>query len=120
MNEHKNTYNLVVQYFNICNKVLAQRQKKIFYAFIQTLINLFHSREVITIKVVDFPKRPGKPTGYYTARYIDGRFTDVRVSEHISDTHLTLRMSFLEDVAEHADDYIKHPEKLDWSWLRWR
>ncbi len=118
MNEHTNTCNLVDQYFNICNKALAQRRKKPFYAFLQTLTNLFHSGEVITVKVVDIPKQPGVPAGYYTTRYVDGQFTEVCESGHISDAHFTLRMSFLEEVVEHADDYIKHPEKLDWSWLR--
>ena len=111
MNEHTNTFNLVDQYFNICNKALAQRKKNPFYAFIQTLINQFHSGETIAVKVVDIPKQPGVPAGYYTTRYIDGQFTDVCESEHIPDTDFTLRMSFLENVVEHADDYIKHPEK---------
>ena len=120
MNKQKNTFNLVAQYFNICNKALAQRKKNPFYAVIQTLVNQFHNGEVIAVKVVDMPKQPGVPAGYYTTRYIDGQFTAVCESEHNPDTHFTLRMSFLEDVVEHADDYIKHPEKLDWSWLRKR
>ena len=120
MNEQKNTFNLVGQYFNICNKALAQRKKNPFYAIIQTLVNQFHSGEIIAVKVVDIPKQPAIQPGYYTTRYIDGQFTAVCESEHTSDTHLTLRMLFLEDVVEHADDYIQHPEKLDWSWLRGR
>ena len=120
MNEHTNTFDLVGQYFNICNKALAQRKKNPIYAVIQTLINQFHSGKVIAVKVVDIPKQQGVSPGYYITRYIDGQFTAVRESEHVSDTHFTLRMSFIEDVVEHADDYIKHPEKFDWSWLRRR
>jgi len=118
MNEQTSTFNLVGQYFNVCNKALALRKKNPIYAVIQTLVNQFHSGEIIAVKVVDIPKQPGVPAGYYTTRYIDGQFTAVCESEHNPDTHFTLRMSFLEDVVEHADDYIKHPEKLDWSWLR--
>jgi len=120
MNEKINTFNLVAQYFNICNKALAQRKKNPFYAAIQTLINQFHSGEVIAVKMVDIPKQPGGPAGYYTTSYINGQFTSISESEHILDTHITLRMSFLKDVIEHADDYVKRPEKLDWSWLRKR
>jgi hypothetical protein len=120
MNKKINTFNLVAQYFDICNKALAQSKKNPFYAAIQTLINQFHSGEVIAVKVVDIPKQPGVPAGYYTTSYINGQFTAICESEHSPDTHFTLRTSFLNDVIEHADDYIKHPEKLDWSWLRKR
>jgi len=120
MSDSRNTFELVCEYFNICNMALAQRKKNPCYAIIQTLINLFYNGEIISVKVVDIPKRPGVPSGYYTTRYIDGQFTSVCKGEHTTDVHLTLRMSFLEEVVEHADDYIKHPEKLNWSWLRSR
>lgn len=120
MYEKINSFNLVAQYFDICNKALAQRKKNPFYAVIQSLVNQFQSGEVIAVKVVDIPKQPGVPAGYYTTRYINGQFTAICESEHNPDAHFTLRTSFLKDVVEHADDYIKHPEKLDWSWLRKR
>ena len=59
MNKQINTFNLVAEYFDICNKALALRKKNPFYAAIQTLINQFHNGEVITVKVVDMPKQPG-------------------------------------------------------------
>ena len=72
MNKHTNTFNLVGQYFNICNKALAQRKKNPFYAIIQTLVNQFHSGGIIAVKVVYVPKQDGVPPGYYTTRYING------------------------------------------------
>lgn len=118
MNKQLYTIDLVRQYFNICNQVLAQRRENPFYATIQTVINWFHSGDVITLKVVDIPKEPGIPSGYYTTQYIDGHFTLVEEGEQDPDSCFTLRKSFLEDVVNNADDYIEHPEKLDWSWLQ--
>lgn len=120
MSEQKYTLNLVKQYFNICNIALVRRRKNPFYSGIQTLINKLDSGKVITLKVVDIPKVPGVPAGYYTTQYIDGRFTSFSEGEHHPDIRFTLRKSFLEDVANNEDDYIEHPEKLDWSWLRGR
>ena len=114
------TINLVRQYFNTCNIALARRRENPFYAAIQFLINKLDNGKVITLKVVDFPKEPGVPAGYYTTQYIHGQFTSVSEGEHNPDIRFTLRKSFLEDVVNNADDYIEHPEKLDWSWLQGR
>ena len=118
MNEPTYTLNLVRRYFNICNIALARRRENIIGATIQTIVNHFESGKVITLKVVDTPKEPGVPEGYYTTQYIDGHFTPATESEHHPGARFTLRQSFLEDVIDNADDYIAHPEKLDWSWLQ--
>jgi len=120
MNVPTYTIDLVRRYFNICNIALAQRREKNIYAAIQTLINQFENGKIITLKVVDIPKVPGVPEGYYTTQYIDGKFTSAIKCEHHPDARFTLRKSFLEDVVDNADDYIAHPEKLDWSWLQGR
>ena len=115
--QRTSTLDLVRQYFEICNKVLAQRRENPVYAAIQTLINHFHSGEKISLKVVDRPEVPGVPAGYYMTQYIDGRFTPISKGEHNPDRHFTLCRSYIEDVVDNADDYIDHPEKLDWNWL---
>ena len=118
MNEPTYTINLVRRYFIICNIALAQRRGNNVYAEIQRLINQFKNGIFITLKVVDIPKITGVPEGYYTIQYIDGHFTPATESEHHSGARFTLRQSFFEDVVDNADDYIVHPEKLDWGWLQ--
>jgi len=105
MDELVCTLNLVRQYFNICNIALARRRENPFSAGVQTLINKLDSGKVISLKVVDIPKEPGVPTGYYTTQYVDGRFTPVSEGEHHPDIRFTLRKSFLEDVVNNADEY---------------
>jgi hypothetical protein len=91
--------------FHSCSELFAQ-------------IGLINSPEEIGDFLCEhIPLQQAGVPGCYTTWYINGQFTAVCESEHIPGVHLTLCMSFLEDVVEHADDYIEHPEKLDCSWL---
>lgn len=109
------TLNLVKQYFNICNAALATHREKAAFGTVLALINRFVSGTTITLEVVD--DTPAPP-GYYTTRFVDGQFTPVQPGEQHPDDRFTLHRRFLEEVVAHADHYIEHPEKLDWSWLR--
>jgi hypothetical protein len=109
------TLNLVKQYFNICNAALATHREKAAFGTVLALINRFASGDTITLQVIDDTPAPA---GYYTTRFVDGQFTPVQPGEQHPDDRFTLHRRFLEDVVAHADHYVEHPEKLDWSWLR--
>lgn len=109
------TLNLVKQYFNICNAALATHREKAGFGTVLALVNRFASGDTIALRVVDDTPAPDS---YYTTRFVDGQFTPVQPGKQHPDDRFTLHRRFLEEVANHADDFIEHPEKLDWSWLR--
>lgn len=115
MNASLRIRNLVKHYFNICNTALTQNKDSLIYGSVIAVINQFVSGQTISLRVVDDSETP---VGYFTTGFVDGEFTPIREGEHGPDARFTLRQSFLEEVVSHADNYIAHPEKLDWSWLK--
>ena len=109
------TLNLVKQYFNVCNAALSTHREKAAFGTVLALISRFTSGATITLQVIDDTPAPA---GYYTTRFVDGQFTPVQVGEQRPDSRFTLHRDFLNEVAENAEHYVEHPEKLDWSWLR--
>lgn len=115
MNDSISTLNLVKHYFNICNTALSQRKDDALYAPVLSVLNQFASGETIRLKVIG---ADGKVMGWYTTRYVDGEFTPIMEGKQGDpDARFTLKRSFLQNVMSNADEYIKHPQKLDWSWL---
>jgi hypothetical protein len=108
------TTNLVKRYFNICNAAILQKENSLIYNFIINLAKPLASGDNITLKVVDEQE---VLLGNYTTYFKEGQFAPVREGIHEPDAQFTLKKSFLEQVSENADEYIAHPEKLDWSWL---
>jgi hypothetical protein len=105
---------LAKHYFNICNTALAVRGREFPYSLIIPLMNRLFSGQNVSLRVVD---DDGAPLEYVTTGFVDGQFTPVRPGVHTPDARFTLRRTYLEEVVEHADDYIRHPERLDWNWI---
>lgn len=114
MAESLTTLDLVKWYFNICNTALATRDANPVVEAVESLVARAVSGQVITLKVVDDSQAPA---GYYTTRFIDGRFTPVEEGEENPDSRFTLSRSFLQEVVDNSDRYVEHPDRLDWSWL---
>jgi hypothetical protein len=105
---------LATHYFNICNTALAQRRREFPYNLIIPLMDRFFSGESVSLRIED---DDGAPLDYVTTGFVGGQFTPVYPGVHTPDARFSLKRSYLEQVVEHADDYIRHPERLDWSWL---
>ncbi|MDT8387543.1 MAG: hypothetical protein RQ736_08520 [Thiogranum sp.] len=116
MNEELHTLNLVKHYFNICNTALLHRKDKLVFGPALAVLNQLASGDTVVLRVVD---DPGAVLGCYTTRFIDSEFTPIEEGQQDDpDTGFTLQRSFLEEVVQHSDYYIEHPQKLDWSWLK--
>ncbi|MCL4798773.1 MAG: hypothetical protein KJ025_04245 [Burkholderiales bacterium] len=109
------TTNLVKHYFNVCNTALSRHRHGMVYGALLELVNRLASGRTIAIEVAGAPATGPRR---FTVRFVDGAFTPVRRGVHAPDVKRTLPRDFLEDVLAHADEYIEHPERLDWGWLR--
>ncbi len=115
MNETLSTINLVKHYFNICNTALVRHRNDLVFRPVVAVLNRLASGETIGLTVVDVSDAPA---GFFATRFFDGQFTPVMEGTPDElDARFILRRDFLEEVVRNADDYIRHPEKLDWSWL---
>jgi hypothetical protein len=52
-------------------------------------------------------------------RLVNGKFEPATETAQPS-FHLKLGRHYMEDVVAHREEYIRHPEKLDWDWLKSR
>jgi hypothetical protein len=113
--EFREVTNLVKQYFNTCNAALSHGMDNTLSAPARELLTQLVTDETITLEVSE----TGEDTApIYTTRFIDGQFTPIRGGPHGTETRFTLTQNFLKDVERNVDDYIRNPQKLDWSWLR--
>lgn len=114
MGERLKARTLAKHYINICNTAFVAHRDEFPYRQIIALMNRLYSGDTITMRIVD---DRGEPESCVTTRFIDGQFTPVQEGSLDADAEFTLERPFLEDVVEHADDYIRHPRKLDFSWM---
>lgn len=105
---------LAKHYVNICNTALVQHRDEFPYRQIIALMNRIYSGETITIRI---DNARSEPEQYVTTRFIDGQFTPIEEGKRASDAEFVLSRAYLEDVVENADHYIRHPRKLDFSWM---
>ncbi|ALP53893.1 hypothetical protein Tel_12535 [Candidatus Tenderia electrophaga] len=107
---------LVKQYINICNDVLLSHRQSALLKQVLALINRRYSQESITFKLVD---DEGHEQGRFTTRFVDGTFMPIEDAQdsESSDIRLVLEQRYVQQVVEHAEDYMEHPTKLDWDWL---
>lgn len=114
MTDELSDLDLVKWYFNVCNTSLATPNANPIVSLVESMVVKATPNRVITVELLD---DSGKPLGLYTTRFVDGQFAPVREGEHAPETRFTLRRSFLRSVVEDSDDYVEHPERLDWSWI---
>lgn len=114
MAEHMDPVNLATHYFNIANTALAERGREHPYSDIIALMNRLSSGQTISLRITD---EKGEPIEHVTTGFVDGQFTPIRAGIHHPDAKFTLSRDFLEHVVAHSDEYVRHPERLDWSWL---
>ena len=105
---------LVKWYFNVCNTALATPNANPVVSLVESLVIQAMPNRDISIEVVDDEH---EHIGYYRTRFFDGQFLPVQEGERDPENRFMLRRSFLRSVVEHSDDYIEHPERLDWSWI---
>lgn len=72
------------------------------------------------IGVAVYESDASAPFDYYTIRFRDGAFELVSRGKQEPEAGWKVSRAYLEGVVENADDYIEHPAKLDWDWLKSR
>lgn len=57
-------------------------------------------------------------TGEFTIRIQDGRLVPIDYDQARGGPTWRVSEAYLQDVMKNADDYAKHPSKLEWNWLK--
>lgn len=112
------TRSLFIQYINTCNLALSRHKEALPYKQILELGEKMLGGKNIAVEVYD--KDPNHPVDLYTIRLNDGNFDVVAYEKQEAAMEWKVKEAYLKKVVEHSQDYIAHPEKLEWDWLKSR
>lgn len=104
---------LFEQYLHICNEAMKAHKDQFPYKQIWDAVERLQAGEEIDLTIYD-----DAPQSHYKVRLKD-KHIDVVTTDH-EDEHRgwKINTSYLRKVVEHPDEYINHPAKLDWDWLK--
>ena len=109
---------LLVEYLDVCNTTLAANRNTFPYKQLFALFEkLFANRQVACMMYED---NPNLVLLTATVQLAGGKFEPVPEKEANPSLHIKLKTGYMEGVVRHRRDYIDHPEKLDWDWLKSR
>lgn len=112
------TSNLFTRALNVINAALEKNRNETPYSQL-----LAASEKVLgdhNVGVAVYESDASAPFDYYTVRFRDGSFELVSRGKQEPDVGWKVSRGYLEKVAENPDEYIDHPAKLDWEWLKSR
>ena len=108
----------LIGYLDVCNAALeANRNTFPYKQLFDMYEKIFANRQVACMIYEDDPSVIQQSV---TIQMIDGKFRYVPDSEAKPSFHLKVKRSYMEGVVRHRQEYIDHPEKLDWDWLKTR
>ena len=112
------TVTLFTQALNVTNAALAEHKDSLPYKpLVKASEKLLGDRR---LGVAVYEADPSSPFDYFTIRFWDDAFELVSHGKREPDVAWKVSRSYLEKLAETPEDYIEHPAKLDWDWLKSR
>lgn len=109
---------LLNDYLDVCNAAADEhRQSLVYRPLIAAFDSVFSGRQV-GIDIYDNDTDQIETTIIIYRE--DGEFVSVREADAHPSFHLKLGRQYMEDVVSHRDEYIRHPEKLNWDWIKSR
>jgi len=110
--------NLLSNYLDVCNAAAEAHRHSLPYKPIIAAYDSVFAHRQVGIEI--YGNDPGKIETTIVIRLVDGRFEPVLESEAEPSFNLKMKRSYMEDVVAHRQDYIRHPETLDWEWIKSR
>ena len=115
--ETKPGLNLLIEYLDVCNTAMERHRDSVVHKAIIAAWDMIFGGRDVGINICDDNDRVETSV---TIRFVNGAFVPVAEPQTEPSFHLKVKRSYMEDVVEHRDEYVRHPEKLDWDWLKSR
>ncbi|WP_447968129.1 hypothetical protein [Nitrospira sp. M1] len=112
----EDTKSLFLQFINTFNVALTKHKDTIVYKQILELGDAILGDKRIGVEV--YSDNVAMPLAYYTIRLNAGTFDVVSHHQEKSSLAWKLKDTYLQHVVDHPHDYIEHPEKFEWDWLK--
>lgn len=109
------TVNLAKSFINICNAAMVQYIDNPVYLGIENYLTQQLEGKTIALRIVS---DDNTLLVSFETRFVNGQFTPLVMGSENADKSLQLKCKTMEEVVDNADKYLKHPEKLNFTWLR--
>ncbi|GJL63299.1 MAG: hypothetical protein NPIRA04_19530 [Nitrospirales bacterium] len=110
------TKSLFLQYINTFNVGLTKHKDEIVYKQILELGEKILGDKLISVEV--HSEDASNPVDYFTIRLNAGTFDVVSHEQEESELVWKLKDTYLQHVVDNPHDYVEHPEKFEWDWLK--
>lgn len=111
--------NSFIGFLDVCNQALESNKETFPYRQMLAASQKVFGDRNIAIRIYEDDDL-NCPAGTLTIRLHGDRFEPVTEGERDAAFHLKVKRSYLDRVVQNRKDYIRHPEKLDWEWLKSR
>ncbi len=112
------TKSLFLQYINTLNVSLSKHKGTLVYKQILELGEKMLGDKTIGVEV--YSDDPSNPIDFYTIRLNAGTFDVVSHEQEDSELVWKLKDTYLQHVIDNPHEYVEHPEKFEWDWLKSR
>lgn len=109
---------LLVEYLDVCNTALAAQKDAFPHKQVLALSKLVFGGRSFSLLLYD--EDPDLPSGCFTIRFCGNQLELVAEGKQHAAFSCKVKRGYLRTVTENRQDYIDHPEKLDWDWLKSR
>jgi hypothetical protein len=104
---------LMNRYLDVCNKAIEENKEDFFYKRVWGISERIFKTYHMHIAVYD-----DRVKNLYVLRYADHKISEDRSVKPDFERSWHINYSYLKHVVDNPEQYIKHPAKLDWDWLK--
>ncbi len=115
--ETKSALNLLLDYLQVCNTAIEKHRDSLVHKAVIAAWDVVFGGRDAGIDICDDDDRVETSA---TIRFVNDVFVPVADPQAEPSFHLKVKRSYMEDVMLHREEYVRHPEKLDWDWLKSR
>lgn len=104
---------LFQHYLQVCNAAMDRHKNEFPYKYIWEAVEKLQAGEEVDLTVYD-----DAPQRHYRVRLKDKQIEVVQSDKDERHKGWKMNTSYLRKVTEHPQEYVEHPARLDWDWLK--
>lgn len=112
----EDTKALFLKYINIFNVALTKHRETVIYKQILELAEKMLGDKIIGIEVAS--ENATDSVVHFSIRFNAGTFDVVSHDKVESELIWKFKDTYLQKVVDNSHDYVEHPEKFEWDWLK--
>ncbi len=110
---NKTLEKLLQKYLDVCNKAIEENKNEFPYKQAMSSFERMFENNNIHIAIYD-----DRVKDMYVLKYKNSKLSNETSEEPVLEKSWHINYSHLKHVVDNPEQYIKHPIKLDWEWVK--